>query len=627
LLTDGDSAYHRPRVNGFTAVHLGIASVCALLAALHVAMSLAVRSEPAHRWVATCFVGFTLLDLGLAGSSVASEGSLGDPHPWLLLTVPTVLLLPAALVRTAYAVLDWPMTPRRHAVVAATFVLVLPVAIQFTYFVLTDAPQAASWEQARYANLWTAAPYNAAIVLIAAVWVIEAIRALPSMRATAITALVVVIPSMLLGIREAFVATDVVHGPTLVGITALPLGAFASASLVIRYVRALSRTDDSPVSTEHYDRMAKLGAGGMGELWLALRSGEAGFRRWVVVKRIRMDRIDEHLVDRFLIEARIAARLHHANIVSVYDLGHYDDGWFIVMEYLSGPSLWEVMTRCYEEEEFAPISAVAQIGVDICRGLECAHIHGILHRDISPDNIILTFDGIAKLLDFGIAKEAEAERAMTGSMPGELGTSSRETAAGGIVGKAQYLAPERAMGDPATVQSDVFAVGLVMVQLMGAPIPERGSDLAGHPAPVSEYRPDTPPEMERIICKALASHPRQRYESAAEMANDLMALTAHGGPVNLSQWTRDLCPGRWTLARRLDELRKPTPDVVADLFADLMDRQGEMDTEGSKRVPVPPTANDSGKDTQPDGPVKKRARPPAPTTVRVGRAENHSAPS
>jgi serine/threonine-protein kinase len=501
---------------------------------------------------------------------------------------------------------------------------VLPVTVQFTWIIITDGPQTASWEQARYASSWTALPYTIAIVLIGLVWGIEAIRALPSMRATALTAIAVMVPSLFISLREGLIATHIIEGPTLVGVAALPLGAFASISLVIRYVRATRRAQPSPVATEHYDRMVKLGAGGMGELWLALRSGEAGFRRWVVVKRIRMDRIDEHLVDRFLIEARIAARLHHANIVSVYDLGHYDDGWFIVMEYLSGPSLWEVMTRCYEEEEFAPVSVIAQIAVDVCRGLECAHSHGILHRDISPDNVILTFDGIAKILDFGIAKEARSdEPALTGPMVSD----DRHTAAGGIVGKAQYLSPERAMGDPATVESDIFAFGLVLVQLIGAPIPERGSDLAGDPAPVSEYRPDVPPELEDIVRKSLAAHPRQRYRSAAEMANDLMALTSHGGPTNLSQWTRELCPHRWKLARNLAELRSPTPKEVSELFGDMMDRQGEADTEGSARrsEPAESTGDDGESGTSARRGNPDKTRPPAPTTVRIGRTEALSA--
>jgi eukaryotic-like serine/threonine-protein kinase len=587
-------------VNGFTAVHLAIAGLCALMAALHIAMWLAVRSEPAHKWVALSFVGFTLLDLGLAGSSVAAQGSLGPPAPWLLLTVPTAVLLPPAMLRTAWAVLDWPMTAPRRRILALVAALVVPVALQFTYYVLTDAPEAASWEQARYANMVTAVPYNLAIVLVGTVWVVEAFRALPAMRALATTALVIVIPSMALTAREVLVATDVVPGPTLIGVVALPLGAFASVSLVVRYVRAMRTAQTSPIASEQYTRIARLGAGGMGELWLALRSSEAGFRRWVVVKRIRLDRTDDHLVERFLVEARIAARLHHANIVSVYDLGHYDDGWFIVMEYLSGPSLWEVMTRCYEEEEFAPLSIVAQIGVQICRGLECAHGHGILHRDISPDNVILTFDGIAKILDFGIAKEAgSTEPALTGPAEDPGG----RTAAGGVVGKAQYLAPERAIGEPASVESDLYALGLVMVQLMGAPIPERGSELAGHPHPVGEYRPGVPEAFEAVIRKALAAHPKQRYRSAAAMADDLLGLTGLDEPVNLAAWTQRLCPARWTLTRKLADLRDPTPAAVADLFAEMMDAAPRVDTDGS---------SDRGS-------AETTAGPPPPSTIRIPR--------
>lgn len=589
-------------MNLFSAAHLAIAGLCAMMGALHLVMWWAVRTEPAHKWVALSFAGFTLLNLGIAGSSVAAEASLGNPRWWLLASAPTALLLTPALVRTAWAVFDWPMTPLRRRVLIATVLSMVPMAVQFTWYVLTDSPHARSWEEARYADPWVALPYQVGMLMTGIVWLESSGRAIRSMPVPAWTALVAVAPTLGLVVREGMLAADVISGPTLIGVMGLPLGAFASVSLVARYIRVVKNSQALQPRSGEYRQLARLGAGGMGELWLALRSGEAGFRRWVVIKRIRMDKVDADMVDRFLVEARIAARLHHPNIVAVYDLDHLDENWTIVMEYLAGPSVWEVLARCYEEETFAPIGVVAAITEQICQGLQCAHEHGVLHRDISPDNVIVTFDGVAKILDFGIAKEeGTAERAFTGSFADD-GT----TLTGAIVGKAQYLAPERTVGEPSTPQSDIYALGLVMVQLLGAPIPERGAELAGHPRPVSEHRPDVPASVEAICKKALAAHPKQRYRSAAEMADDLRVLVSEHGPVDLAGWTRTLCPRRFSVQKRLGELLDPTPAQVGELFAELAASE-------------PIARSGDGDTTSPDEPETDPGPKAAKTTVLVSR--------
>lgn len=575
-------------MNAFSAVHLALAGLCALLGAVHVAMWVAVRSEPAHKWVALSFLGFTVLDVGIAGSSSAAEGSLGPVAPWLLVTVLTTLALPPILVRTAWAMLDWPMTRARWAVALATVALVLPVVVQVVWFVVTDDPRAASWEAARYANPATAAPYHAALLVTGAVWIVEPVRALATSRGLAWAALLAAVPAVLLSAREVLHTAGAIDGPTLIGVTGLPLGVFASASLVVRYVQAVrAQRTSAGVQEERYRRMIRLGKGGMGEAWLAVRAGEADFRRWVVVKRIRLDRIDDDLVDRFLAEARIAARLHHANIVSVYDLQRTDDGWSIVMEYLAGPSLWDILARCYETETFAPLQAVASIGEQICRGLECAHSRGVMHRDVSPDNIIVTFDGVAKLLDFGIAKQAGVS---ANDPSGTSGRDGETMASGGVVGKAQYMAPERTVGEPAGPESDIYSLGLVLVQLLGAPLPPRGAELAGRPDPVSSYRADVPEALEAIVCRALAAHPKMRYRSADAMAADLRALSSTFEPCDVGRWVRELCPRKWELTRDLEALERPTKEQVADLFArvhDPTDDSAIMAAASTRRVPAP----------------------------------------
>jgi serine/threonine-protein kinase len=265
------------------------------------------------------------------------------------------------------------------------------------------------------------------------------------------------------------------------------------------------------------------------------------------------------------------------------------------MEYLAGPSLWDILARCYETESFAPLQAVTSIGEQICRGLECAHSRGVMHRDVSPDNIIVTFDGVSKLLDFGIAKQAGA----VGSEASRAGSDGETMATGGVVGKAQYMAPERAVGEPAGPESDVYSLGLVLVQLLGAPLPPRGADLAGHPNPVSNYRADVPEELEAIIRRALAPHPKARYRSAEAMANDLRALAPSFEPCDVGRWVRELCPRKWELTRNLEDLERPTKEQVADLFARMHD----------------PTDDSAIMAAAPTKPADEPTRGPVPTTV------------
>ncbi len=555
-------------MTAFTVAHLALAGLCALFAAVHVAMGIAVRSEPAHRWVAASFIGCCVLALSIAGSSSAAHRSLGNPTPFILLAVLTVSVLPVVLTQTVWSVLDWPMTPTRRVLRALVGLLLLPTGMQIAWLLLHGDARADAWETARYGTLMTAIPYHLGTLLIGGIWLVEAVRALKSNRGLAWAAIAATVPAFGLSIREALISSGVVQGPTLLGVIALPLGLFGSVSLVVRYVRAMrppKTPDDS--GQQPYARLQRLGKGGMGEAWLAVRATEGGFRRWVVLKHVRVDRREAHIIERFLVEARIAARLHHPNIVSVYDLHPSDEGWSMVMEYLAGPSLWDVLTRCFERESFAPLGAVLQIIEQVCRGLECAHSHGILHRDISPDNIIVTFDGQAKLLDFGIAKEATR---FDNEQPG-IPAFNAQTQDGqaSVVGKSQYLAPERIGGEPATVEADVFAMGLVLVQLLGAALPERGADLAGHPAPVSPHRPDLPEAVEAVVRRALAAHPKQRYRSAAALADDLKALQAGVQPLELTAWVRDLCTARYRLATRLQDLDTPDEASVSTAFAEF----------------------------------------------------------
>lgn len=593
-------------MNLFSAVHLALAGLCLGLGVLHIAMWFVARRERGHEWAALSFVGFTLLDASIAGSSSAAAGSLGAPEPWLWLTVVTPIVIPAAMAMTLWSIFERRLDVTRMGIALGLVGVNLPISIQIAWLLATDALAAPSWEAVRFGTPWSVVLYEISFLLVTTTWLIEAWLAIPSRGFLARITIVATVVVVILAGWELALRAGLVLGPTLIGVVGLPFGLVASASLVRRYVAEGQTRPRETAKPSSYRPLVRLATGGMGELWLGVRSGKAGFRRFVVIKRIRIDKSDRSLVERFLSEARIAARLHHPNIVSVYDLDRTSQGWSMVMEYLPGPSLWDVLMRCHTQRTFAPIGVVLDIAEQICRGLECAHSHGVMHRDVSPDNVIVTFDGVAKLLDFGIAKEARARaraRARVQGITGAHATGDTDTFArvesgphtllGGVLGKTQYLAPERMLGGDATPETDLFAVGLVLVQLLGAPIPTHGADLADHPRPVTQHRRDVPHEVEAIVRRALAAHPWARYRSAAAMAADLRRLSAAHASLQPSDWVRELFPQEYARQRELDRLPEPDERSVAALFKRL--RPSGVHAKASPLV-APPFPQPSGED-------------------------------
>ncbi|MBL4685518.1 MAG: serine/threonine protein kinase [Nannocystaceae bacterium] len=324
---------------------------------------------------------------------------------------------------------------------------------------------------------------------------------------------------------------------------------------------------------QRYRRVFQLGRGGMGEVWLGVRHGAGGFRRFVVLKRIRLDGQSDEAMARFVAEARVAARLHHPNIVAVYDFGRFDaggdaSGWFIVMEYLAGASLYDVLRRAYQEQVAVPPEVILAVGIGVLRGLECAHGHGVLHRDVSPDNVIITFEGAVKLLDFGIAKDTHAaEQAPSDGDPFPVGGFM--TVPGGVAGKRRYLAPERVVGDSASAESDLYSLALVMLELFGCQLPDTGADVAGTPTPLSDAGLGPPEGLDDVLSRALSSHPKRRFRSAGAMAAALRRVAVTLPAVELGPWVRELCPSRYEIARRLGKLETPDADAVEAVFRDI----------------------------------------------------------
>jgi serine/threonine-protein kinase len=281
-----------------------------------------------------------------------------------------------------------------------------------------------------------------------------------------------------------------------------------------------------------YRLLRRLGSGGMAEAYLAEQEGHAGFARTVVVKRVLPHLADKPEFTRMLVhEARIAARLQHDNIAQIYDLGHVGDTYFITMEYVAGV---ELATLC-ELAEFAhrtplPYGPIARIILDVCAGLHHAHGAtdtlgrplGLVHRDVSPPNVMVTREGTTKLIDFGVAK-ATAE--------------AGETAAGAMKGKHAYMSPEQVRGRPLDARSDLFAVGILLWELVtGKRLFRRDADyltvravVEDEPPPLAASRPGVPERLEHIVARALEKDPDDRYISCEELADDLEDLARRSG--------------------------------------------------------------------------------------------------
>ncbi|HMA47587.1 MAG TPA: Stk1 family PASTA domain-containing Ser/Thr kinase [Frankiaceae bacterium] len=265
-----------------------------------------------------------------------------------------------------------------------------------------------------------------------------------------------------------------------------------------------------------------LGYGGMAEVY---RGRDVRLGREVAVKTLRADLArDPSFHARFRREAQSAASLNHPAIVSVYDTGEDDSSGvqipYIVMEYVEGRTLRDVLAG----EGRLTQQRALEIVADVAGALEYSHRAGIIHRDIKPANVMLTVDGAVKVMDFGIA------RAMTGS------TTMTQTAA--VIGTAQYLSPEQARGEKVDARSDVYAVGVLLYELLAGMPPFRGDSpvavayqhVREDPRPPSALEPDLSPEADAIVLKALAKNPANRYQSAGEMRADI-ERALNGRPV------------------------------------------------------------------------------------------------
>lgn len=306
-----------------------------------------------------------------------------------------------------------------------------------------------------------------------------------------------------------------------------------------------------------YTLLRPLGAGGMAELFLARADGIEGFAKLVALKRILPHKAtSERFVRMLLNEARLVAGLDHPNIAQVHDIGLEHGEYFFAMEYVHGQDLARVLRRAGRRK--LHLENALYIAIGVCSGLHCAHIArdntgrplDIVHRDVSPSNVLISYQGAVKLVDFGVAKAA---------------TLVSETREGVIKGKYGYMSPEQCLGEPLDRRSDVFAVGILLWEMtVGRRLYMFKSELASlqrivyadAPLP-SKYDPQYPEELEHIVMRALARDTKLRYQSAEQLQIDLeqfaldhrLAVSAVSMAIEMKALFHDQVAA-WTAAER-----------------------------------------------------------------------------
>ena len=286
-----------------------------------------------------------------------------------------------------------------------------------------------------------------------------------------------------------------------------------------------------PLPFGKYYLLERINVGGMAEVFKAKSFGVEGFERIVAVKRILASIAeDQEFITMFIDEAKVAVQLTHANIAQIFDLGKVGDSYFIAMEYVPGRDLRAIFDKARKTEQPIPVPMACYTVMKVCEGLDYAHNKkdaagrdlNLVHRDVSPQNVLISYDGEVKIIDFGIAKAA---------------CRSAKTQAGILKGKFGYMSPEQVRGLPLDRRSDIFSVGIVLYELLTLERLFQGeSDFSTlekvrnvEIMPPSTYNPRIPEELEQIVLKALSKEVEDRYQTAMDLHDDLQSFMYTSG--------------------------------------------------------------------------------------------------
>ena len=327
-----------------------------------------------------------------------------------------------------------------------------------------------------------------------------------------------------------------------------------------------------------YEALVKLASGGMATVFVGAARGALGFRQLVAIKRPHPHLVeDPGFRDALLAEARVASRIRHANVVDVRDVEVAGDAIQLVMDYVEGASLGQLILHGARTGARIPPGVAVRVVLDACAGLAAAHDLtdesgaplGLVHRDVSPQNILVGLDGIARVADFGVAKEARAVRATTTE--------------GALKGKIGYIAPEYIRGLPIDRRADVFAMGVVLWEALAHKRLFRGSNeaealdlaLRGDAPPVSRYAEGAGEALDAVIARAVAKEPDDRFASARDLAEALESAARPAG-----------------LVASYDEVARVVRAAVGDELEErrAIVRERLAASEGGSLDPLPPSA-------------------------------------
>lgn len=306
-----------------------------------------------------------------------------------------------------------------------------------------------------------------------------------------------------------------------------------------------------------YQLLFMLGQGGMGEVHLARLTGAAGFEKLCIVKTVLPNLMgDQNFIDRFHHEARVLVQLTHSNIAQVYDMGEVNGTLYMAIEYVPGVDLSRVETRIERQAATMPIPTAVFIAQKICEALGYAHRKvgadgqplGIVHRDVSPQNVMVSYEGEVKVIDFGLAKST---------------ARSKHTLPSTVMGKLGYMSPEQALAKPVDHRSDIFSAGIVIWEMLagrsmyaGGTMSEMVAQMAVAEVPsLVAANPTISPALEQIVMRALAKEPSARYQRADDFARALNEMAVREnltvGAEDVGNYVRAMCPEEFAAERQL----------------------------------------------------------------------------